>query len=50
MGNLNCDNYDWYSPSNARRYSEQEVRDLVKTNGLKIGYFHQRKRAIAGVY
>ena len=41
-------NYDWYSPSNARRYSEQEVRDLVKTNGLKIGYFHQEEACHSG--
>ena len=41
-------NYDWYSPSNARRYSEQEVRDLVKANGLKIGYFHQEEACHSG--
>lgn len=41
-------NYDWYSPSNARRYSEQEVRNLVNANGLKIGYFHQEEACHSG--
>ena len=41
-------NYDWYSPSNARRYSEKEVRDLVEANGLKIGYFHQEEACHSG--
>ena len=41
-------NYDWYSPSNARRYSEKEVRDLVEANGLEIGYFHQEEACHSG--
>lgn len=41
-------NYDWYSPSNARRYSEQEVRGLVETNGLGFRYFHQEEACHSG--
>ena len=41
-------NYDWYSPSNARRYSEKEVRDLVEANGLKIEHFHQEEACHSG--
>lgn len=33
-------NFDWYSPSNARRYSEQEVRTLGQQHGLSIEHFH----------
>ena len=41
-------NYDWYSPSNARRYSEQEVRDLVEENRLEVRYFHQEDACHSG--
>ena len=33
-------NYDWYSPSNARRFSEEEVHALAEENGLNETYFH----------
>jgi SAM-dependent methyltransferase len=33
-------NFDWYSPSNARRFSEQEVRDLARDNGLLERFLH----------
>jgi len=41
-------NYDWYSPSNARRYSEQDVRALVAANGLSIGHFHSEEACYSG--
>jgi SAM-dependent methyltransferase len=41
-------NYDWYSPSNARRYSEQEVRNLVELNGLDFRFFHQEEACHSG--
>lgn len=33
-----CDatNFDWYSPSNAKRYSEEEFHSMGKDNGLEI--------------
>ena len=41
-------NYDWYSPSNARRYSEDEVKDLVNTNLMEIVYFHKEEACYSG--
>ena len=41
-------NYDWYSPSNARRYSEEEVRALLKGNDLQVVYFHQEESCHSG--
>lgn len=33
-------NFDWYSPSNARRFSEQEVRALGAANLMTAVFFH----------
>lgn len=41
-------NFDWYSPSNARRYSEQEVRDLVARERLGVVHFHQEEACHSG--
>lgn len=41
-------NYDWYSPSNARRYSREEVVNLVENNGLSIAHFHQEEACYSG--
>lgn len=41
-------NFDWYSPSNARRFSEEEVRALVAANGLQIATFHQEEACHSG--
>lgn len=41
-------NYDWYSPSNARRYSKKEVIDLIENNGLSIAHFHQEEACYSG--
>ena len=41
-------NFDWYSPSNARRFSEEEVRGLVHRNGLSIATFHQEEACHSG--
>lgn len=41
-------NFDWYSPSNARRFSEQEVRELVARNRLEIVSFHQEEACHSG--
>jgi ubiquinone/menaquinone biosynthesis C-methylase UbiE len=41
-------NYDWYSPSNARRYSEEEVKALLKKNGMEAVCFHQEKACHSG--
>jgi len=41
-------NFDWYSPSNARRYSEAEVRSLAQENGLSIAHFHTEEACYSG--
>lgn len=41
-------NYDWYSPSNAKRYSEDEFRGLVDDNGLSEIYFHSEPACYSG--
>ena len=41
-------NFDWYSPSNARRFSEQEVGDLVRANGMAPGFFHSEEACHSG--
>lgn len=41
-------NFDWYSPSNARRFSEKEVKKIVKSNGMKEIYFHKEEACYSG--
>jgi hypothetical protein len=41
-------NFDWYSPSNARRFSEKEVRDLVSTNNLIDTFFRIEEACYSG--
>jgi ubiquinone/menaquinone biosynthesis C-methylase UbiE len=41
-------NFDWYSPSNARRFSEDEVRRIVADNGMAIASFHAEEAAYSG--
>ena len=40
-----CDatNFDWYAPSNAKRYSKEEFLELGKKNKLKIVHFHEEE-------
>lgn len=41
-------NFDWYSPSNARRFSEEEVRNLLDANGLQVIHFHKEEACYSG--
>jgi ubiquinone/menaquinone biosynthesis C-methylase UbiE len=41
-------NFDWYSPSNARRFSEQEVRTLAHANSLTTTFFHAEEACYSG--
>jgi SAM-dependent methyltransferase len=41
-------NFDWYSPSNARRFSEEEVRRIVRENGLEVATFHSEEACYSG--
>jgi SAM-dependent methyltransferase len=41
-------NFDWYSPSNARRFSEAEVRGLIAANRLDAVFFHAEEACYSG--
>ena len=41
-------NFDWYSPSNARRFSEKEVRDIISANNLTETFFHIEEACYSG--
>ena len=41
-------NFDWYSPSNARRFSEQEVRAIVTSAGMVETFFHAEEACYSG--
>ncbi len=41
-------NFDWYSPSNARRFSEPEVRAIVAANGMAERFFHVEEACFSG--
>ena len=36
-------NYDWYAPSNAKRFSKDEFIELATKNGLDIFFLHQEE-------
>ena len=41
-------NFDWYSPSNAKRYSETEYKKMINDNNLNIKYFHSEEACYSG--
>jgi ubiquinone/menaquinone biosynthesis C-methylase UbiE len=41
-------NFDWYSPSNARRFSEEEVRGIVAANAMTTVSFHSEEACYSG--
>lgn len=41
-------NFDWYSPSNAKRYGEDEYRKMIGDNNLEIEYFHSEEACYSG--
>ena len=44
----NIVNYDWYSPSNAKRYSEKEFKSIINHNNFSIDFFHQEEACFSG--
>ncbi|NEZ58821.1 class I SAM-dependent methyltransferase [Adonisia turfae] len=44
---INC-NFDWYSPSNAWRYSQQEFLDMLEETGFKSEYLHCEEACHSG--
>ena len=41
-------NFDWYSPSNARRFSEGEVHAIARASGLSATFFHAEEACYSG--
>jgi len=41
-------NFDWYAPSNAYRYSEEEYKAMINDNNLNILYFHREEACYSG--
>jgi len=41
-------NFDWYSPSNAKRYSQEEFEKMIIDNNLTIKHFHIEKACFSG--
>jgi SAM-dependent methyltransferase len=41
-------NFDWYSPSNARRFSEEEVRAIAADNAMGDVFFHAEEACYSG--
>ena len=41
-------NYDWYAPSNAKRFSKEEFVEMIKKNNLSITFFHQEEACYRG--
>lgn len=41
-------NFDWYAPSNAKRFSKQEFMDMANENNLAISYLHEEEACYSG--
>jgi hypothetical protein len=41
-------NYDWYAPSNAKRFSKSEFLSMVTENNLTITYLHEEEACYSG--
>jgi ubiquinone/menaquinone biosynthesis C-methylase UbiE len=43
-----CTNFDWYAPSNARRFSQEEFLHMATRNNLKTEFLHQEEACYSG--
>jgi SAM-dependent methyltransferase len=41
-------NYDWYAPSNAKRFSKEEFEQMIKDNQLSTIFFHEEEACYSG--
>lgn len=41
-------NFDWYAPSNAKRYSQAEFEQMILDNRLSVAYFHKEEACYSG--
>lgn len=44
----NSTNFDWYAPSNAKRFTKEEFLSMVNINNMKIKYFHEEEACYSG--
>lgn len=41
-------NYDWYAPSNAKRFSKEEFEAMIFDNNLQVNFFHEEEACYSG--
>lgn len=41
-------NYDWYAPSNAKRFSKEEFLAMVNENKLQVNFLHEEEACYSG--
>lgn len=41
-------NYDWYAPSNAKRFLKEEFEKMIRDNDLKTSFFHEEEACYSG--
>lgn len=41
-------NYDWYAPSNAKRFSKDEFMGMIADNNLKVTFLHEEEACYSG--
>jgi SAM-dependent methyltransferase len=41
-------NYDWYAPSNAKRFSREEFIKMIYDNNLEVSFFHEEEACYSG--
>jgi len=41
-------NFDWYAPSNAKRFTRQEFIEMVSQNKLSVTYLHEEEACYSG--
>jgi len=41
-------NFDWYAPSNARRFTKQEFLSMVTANNLAVSHLHEEEACYSG--
>ncbi len=41
-------NYDWYAPSNAKRFSKEDFLSMIEHNKLDISFFHEEEACYSG--
>ena len=46
--NINFSNYDYYAPSNAKRYSKKEFINLLRKFNLKIDFLYEAPECFSG--